>query len=78
MEGNRMKTAFRDPEAAAQQSGGGFRANDLIVPRKMVGMGMGDKCPWLWIPGIQPKIGLGQVKTALESNFDHVWERNPE
>jgi hypothetical protein len=37
----------------------------------VIAMSMGDEREWLWIPGIEPKIFVRKINTAIVTNFDH-------
>src|SRR5262245_38188001 len=45
--------------------------NDLLVRRDVVTVRVGNERKRLCVPGVQPKILLRQVNTALVTNFNH-------
>ncbi len=72
MERDRLNAAFRQMEALSNQRGGDVRAKGRLVPREVVGMGVGDEGAWLRVPGIEPQVGFREVQAALETNFNQV------
>ena len=69
MEGHGLQAVGRETKAATEQGGGHRRAPDGVMTGEVIGVGVGDKSAWLWIPWVQPQVGLRQVKAALEPDF---------
>ena len=53
------------------QTRSSFGDYDFVMGRDVIAVSMRNKRKWLSIPGIKPKIFLGQINAAVVTNFDH-------
>ena len=65
VKGLRIEAIFRHVEAGPQYVGGGHRAEDVLVPREVVGVGVRNKSVLPGASRIQPELEIGQVEPGL-------------